>query len=124
MRQLHSLLARRDAVAGDLQREHNRAQQAGVSDPAPLVQSSIEESITFLTKEIDQLEQAIANHIDNDRDLRDKKDLLQSIPGVCKRVSAQLTTLPAGRSFASAEQPAAYLGLLPMEWQSSTSVRA
>jgi transposase len=65
-----------------------------------------------------------SRNIDNDYDLRDKKNLLHSISGVGKRVSAQRTALPAGRSFACAEQTAAYLGLLPVEWESGTSIHA
>ena len=34
-----------------------------------------------------------------------------------------MTTLFASRTFDSAEQLAAYLGLVPVEWQSGTSVR-
>ena len=123
VRQLRSLLARRDALAEDLQREHNREEKTLASEPAPLVKSSIDESIAFLTKELERLEQAIARHIDDDPDLREKKALLQSIPGVGKRGSDELTALLASRTFERAEQLAAYLGLVPVEWQSGTSVR-
>jgi transposase len=122
-RQLRSLLARRDAVAEDLQRERNRLEKACVSEPAPLVKTSLDESIAFLTHELERLEQAIASHIDDDPDMREKKALLQTIPGVGKRVSDQITALFASRSFERAEQLAAYLGLVPVEWQSGTSVR-
>jgi transposase len=124
VRQLRSLLARRDALAEDLQREHNRAEKATASDTPALVQASLNESIAFLSRELAQLQQAIARHIDDDPDLRGKKELLLSIPGVGERVSDHLTALLAGRTFERAEQLAAYLGLAPVEWQSGTSVRA
>jgi len=124
VRQLRSLLARRDALAEDLQREHNRAEKATASDTPALVQASLNESIAFLGRELAQLQQAIARHIDDDTDLRGKKELLLSIPGVGERVSDHLTALLAGRTFERAEQLAAYLGLAPVEWQSGTSVRA
>lgn len=123
VRQLRALLARRDAVAEDLQREKNRAEKVLIADAPPLVQASLEESIAFLTNELSQLQDAIAKHIDDDPDLRGKKDLLLTIPGVGARVSDHLTALLAGRNFDCAEQLAAYLGLVPVEWQSGSSVR-
>lgn len=123
VRQLRALLARRDAVAEDLQREKNRAEKAAAMETPPLVQTSIDQSIAFLTHELSQLQQAIADHIDDDPDLRGKKELLLTIPGVGQRVSDHLTALLAGRSFHCAEQLVAYLGLVPVEWQSGSSVR-
>ena len=123
VRQLRALLARRDAVAEDLQREKNRAEKALAAETPPLVQASIEQSIAFLTQELHQLQEAIARHIDDDPDLRGKKELLLTIPGVGARVADHLTALLAGRSFNCAEQLAAYLGLTPVEWQSGSSVR-
>jgi len=123
VRQLRALLARRDAVADDLQREKNRAEKALATETPPLVQASIEQSIAFLSNELNQLQQAIAQHIDDDPDLRGKKELLLTIPGVGQRVSDHLTALLAARDFHAAEQLAAYLGLTPVEWQSGSSVR-
>lgn len=123
VRQLRALLARRDAVAEDLQREKNRAEKALATETPLLVQASIDESIAFLTKELNQLQDAIARHIDDDPDMRGKKALLLTIPGVGERVSDHLTALLAGRNFDCAEQLAAYLGLTPVEWQSGSSVR-
>jgi transposase len=123
VRQLRALLARRDALAADLQREQNRAEKAAATDTPVQVQSSLTKSIAFLDQELGQLQQAIASHIDNDPDLRNKKELLLSIPGVGQRVSDHLTALLAGRTFERSEQLAAYLGLTPVEWQSGSSVR-
>ena len=65
----------------------------------------------------------IDEHINNDPDLRNKKELLETIPGVGPRVSGHMTALFAGRTFKSAEQLAAYLGLVPVMWESGSSVR-
>lgn len=123
VRVLRQLLSRRDAVAEDLQREKNRAEKAAATETSPLVQQSLEQSIAFLNKELTQLQQAIEDHIDRDPDLRGKKELLLTIPGVGERVSDHLTALLAGRDFERAEQLAAYLGLVPVQWESGTSVR-
>lgn len=122
-RRLKALLARRDAVADDLQREHNRQEAADFSLTPDAVKESIAQSIAFLEAELKRFEKMIASHIDDDPDLRNNKDLLETIPGVGPRVATHMTTLFAGRTFDSAEQLAAYLGLVPVEWQSGTSVR-
>jgi transposase len=122
-RRLKALLARRDAVADDLQRELNR-QEANNFSPAPeAVGASIAQSIEFLTAVLKRLEKMISTHIDDDPDLRNKKDLLETIPGVGPRVASHMTALFAGRTFERAEQLAAYLGLVPVQWESGSSVR-
>jgi transposase len=122
-RRLKALLARRDAVADDLQRELNR-QEANSFSPVPeAVGESIAQSIEFLKAELKRLEKMIATHINDDPDLRKKKDLLETIPGVGPRVASHMTALFAGRTFERAEQLAAYLGLVPVQWESGSSVR-
>jgi transposase len=122
-RTLRALLTRRDAVADDLQREKNRAEKAASTDTPPVVQESIEQSISFLENELKQLQNEISKHINNDPDLQDKRKLLLTIPGVGDRVADHFTALLAGRDFDRAEQRAAYLGLVPVEWESGSSVR-
>jgi len=122
-RRLKALLARRDAVADDLQRECNRKEANDFSSTPEAVSDSIAESIAFLKAELKRLEKMIAKHINDDPDLRKKKELLETIPGVGRRVSTHMTTLFAGRTFERAEQLAAYLGLVPVVWESGSSVR-
>ena len=88
-----------------------------------LVTESVQSSIKFLEDELKRLQKCIDDLIDNDPDLRGKKELLTSIPGVGDRVSDHMTALLAGRDFESAEQLAAYLGLVPVQWESGSSVR-
>lgn len=122
VRALKALLTRRDAVADDLQRELNRQGAAEFADAPPAVRESMAQSIAFLEAELKRLQAMINDHIDNDPDLREKQDLLETIPGVGPRVSAHMTALLAGRTFDSAEQLAAYLGLVPVQWESGSSV--
>jgi transposase len=123
VRRLKALLARRDALADDLQRERNR-KEANDFSPAPeAVEDSIAQSIDFLEAELKRLEKMLTDHINDDPDLRNKKDLLETIPGVGPRVASHMTALFAGRTFERAEQLAAYLGLVPVQWESGSSVR-
>lgn len=122
-RTLKALLARRDAVADDLLRERNRQETANATDTPASVIRSIDDSIAYLDAELAKLQKMISDHIDKDPDLREKKDLLETIPGVGPRVSDHLTALFAARTFDRAEQLAAYLGLVPVQWESGSSVK-
>lgn len=124
VRELRALLARRDAVAEDLQRERNRAEKLLAGDAPARVQQSLDEAITFLKKELKALHETIDQHIDGDDELKRIWLLLKSIPGVGEQVANHFTALLAGRDFKSAEQVAAYLGIVPAQWQSGSSVNA
>lgn len=123
VRRLKALLARRDAVADDLLRERNRQEASEFGQAPEAVKQSIAQSIAFLEAQLKRLETMIQEHIDSDPDLRNKKELLESIPGVGTRVSSHMTALFAARAFDRAEQLAAYLGLVPVQWESGSSVR-
>jgi transposase len=120
---LKALLTRRDAVADDLQRERNRYEANELSLAPEAARESITQSIAFLEAELKRLQKLVDDHIDKDPDLRGKKELLETIPGVGPRVSDHMTALLAGRTFERAEQLAAYLGLVPVQWESGSSVR-
>ncbi|MGX4644454.1 IS110 family transposase, partial [Massilia sp. SYSU DXS3249] len=121
-RTLKALLTRRDAVADDLQRERNRQEAADFAQTPGEVKASITQTIAFLESELKRFEKMINDHIDSDPDLRSKKELLETIPGVGERVSTNMTALFAAKSFERAEQVAAYLGLVPVQWESGSSV--
>lgn len=122
-RRLKALLARRDALADDIQREQNRQEASEFGESPSEVRASIGKSIDFLQGELNALEVMIQSHIDDDPDLRNNKKLLESIPSVGERVSTHMTALFAAKTFTSAEQLAAYLGLVPVQWESGSSVR-
>jgi transposase len=122
VRTLKALLTRRDAVADDLQRERNRHEANELSLAPEAARESITQSIAFLEAELKRLQNLVDEHIDKDPDLRGKKELLETIPGVGPRVSDHMTALLAGRTFERAEQLAAYLGLVPVQWESGSSV--
>jgi transposase len=119
---LQALLARRDAVAEDLRRERNRQEKAEVTDTPPLIVQSITASIGFLEAELKRLQRAIDEHIDHHPDLKRDMALLTSIPAVGERVGNNLLAVMHAHHFESAEQVAAYSGLVPVERQSGSSV--
>lgn len=108
-RTLRALLRRLDDLKTMQQMELNRLDVAG----AP-VRASIERMIAMLRDQIRTLEQAIAEHIDQDPDLRGRRDLLESIPGIGPVTSAWLLAqLGDGGQFHDARQVVAFAGLNP-----------
>jgi len=122
VRQLQSLLARREAVAQDLQRERNRQEKSEVALEAALVHESLHDSIAFLEQQLVKLQREIDDHIDRYPDLKGDLALLQSIPAVGPQVSRTMLAVIHSHSFRSAEQLAAFLGLVPIERQSGSSL--
>ena len=121
-RVLQALLSRRDAIAQDLQRERNRQVKSKVTDTPERIQKSITLSIRFLARQLAGLQQEIDQHIDRHPGLKEDMALLQSIPAVGPQVGGNLLAVMHSHSFDSAEQLAAYLGLVPVERQSGSSV--
>ena len=121
-RMLQALLARREAIAQDLQRERNRQEKADATDTPEQIRQSLADSIAFLVKQLAGLQQDIDRHIDRHPGLKEDLSLLQSIPAVGPQVGSNLLCVIHSHDFGSAEQLAAYLGLVPVERQSGSSV--
>lgn len=122
IRQLKALIARRDAVKQDIQREANRLEKAVTSDVSSEVRASIETVQGQLEAEKRRLESLIDDHMDNHPGLKNDRALLESIPGVGPVIAQQMVAVIRSRSFLRARQCAAFLGLVPVEQQSGTSV--
>ncbi|BBJ23298.1 IS110 family transposase [Candidatus Nitrotoga sp. AM1P] len=121
-RVLQALLVRREAIAQDLQRERNRQEKAHATDTPALIHKSLKESIGFLVKQLAQLQKDIDEHIDQHSNLQKDRALLQSIPAIGPQVGSNILSVMHNHDFGSAEQLAAYLGLVPVERQSGSSV--
>jgi len=121
-RALQALLSRREAIAQDLRREQNRQEKADATDTPELIRQSLNSSIAFLQKQLGKLQQDIDDHIDRHPDLKEDLKLLISIPAVGQQVGSNLLSVIHSHRFDSAEQLAAYLGLVPVERQSGTSL--
>lgn len=87
------------------------------------VRSSIQEVLQALDKQIAEVLQQIKRTIDDDPDLRQRSDLLDSIPGLGEKTIAQLLACIAEPSrFKSVKALVAYVGLSPAPQQSGTSL--
>lgn len=122
IRQLRALIARYEAVKKDIQREVSRLEKAVVSGISGEVRSSIETVHSHLEVEKRRLESLIDDHMNNHPGLKNDRALLESIPGVGPVVAQQMVAVIRSRPFAGARQCAAFLGLVPIERQSGSSV--
>ena len=122
IRELKALIARIDAVKQDIQREFNRLEKATASGASAKVQVSIETVRTQLKAEKCRLESLIDDHIDKHPGLKKDRALLESIPGVGPVIAQQMVAVIRSRSFSKASQCSAFLGLIPIESQSGSSV--
>ena len=118
IRELQALVRRLESVQGMYQQEYNRLDVA-----PPNVQESIESIKSKLEEEINSLKKKIKAHIDQDPTLRQKKELLITIPGVSDNTIAQvLGNIGHVEEFTSAKQLAAFVGLNPKQYSSGSSV--
>lgn len=89
-----------------------------------VVREEISTHVQWLDQEIKSLAKKIRDHIDDDPDLKHRKELLESIPGVGERTIALLLAFSLSpHRFKSARQVTAYAGLDPRQHESGSSVR-
>lgn len=119
IRQLKAMVKRVDALLEMKQQEVNRLDVAEV-----FVRSEIQSHINDLNNRIKKLRQDIQNHIDDDPDLKQQKDLLLSIPGIGdKTVATLLSHFSTINRFDNAKKLASFCGVAPREFQSGSSVK-
>jgi transposase len=88
------------------------------------VRVSIDEVIVNLDEQIEKLEAEIDDLIDNDSDLRRRRDLLCSVQGIAKTTAATiLVEAPNLEEFSDAGAVSAFAGLSSRTRSSGTSVR-
>jgi transposase len=121
-RTLQALLARREALERDLQRERNRQEKADFIDTPERITKSLEESIAFLKEQIKKLSKDIDGHIKQYPELKEQMALLTSIPAVGPKTGAQMLSILHHHRFERPEQLSAYIGLNPVEFTSGSSV--
>lgn len=122
VRELKALLSRLDAIETDLRRELNRREKTEHAAVPQDVVDSLDHSIAFLREEQARLTERIRHHIDRHPPLRKDRALLESIPAVGDKTAFRMLALLRSRTFTSAAQAAAFVGLVPVEHQSGSSV--
>ena len=111
LEELQALSRRLKALKADQTREKNRLSSA---KHAPAIYKSIENHLVYLEQAVADLQQHIDDFIDGHPDLREKRELLTTIPGI-GRITAVgfLAEVPDVSRFRSANQLATHAGLTP-----------
>jgi len=120
---LRSLIARLDDLEADFRREENRLEQARARGCPELVQRSLLASIAALEAQAGDLRRGIAAHVAADAALQADWERLMTIPAVGPKTATRMLPMLRSRAFATARRAAAFLGLVPVERTSGTSVR-
>jgi len=119
IRSLRALVRRADSLIDMLSQEKNRLGTAHES-----VVLMVKEHLAYLDQEIEKVRGQIANLIDQDPDLRQKKKLLLSIPGIGKvTIAAILAELYNLEKFNHVRELVAFIGLAPKEKISGSSIK-
>jgi transposase len=120
VRGLRSLVRRREALIELRTEELNRRDSAS----EPRVLESIDKVIAHVDEQIALIDKQIHQHIDDDPTLKQQRELLQSVPGIGKVVSAMLLSYYGGElRFGNSKQAVAFAGLDTSRFESGTSVR-
>jgi len=118
-RELKGLVRRLEALMEMRHQEANRLEVA-----PEIVVNDVKAHITYLDNEIKETRQRIRNHINNNPDLKQKKTLLESIPGIGEAtIAVVLSEFSDVSQFKNAKCLAAYIGVAPKERLSGSSVR-
>jgi transposase len=121
VRALQAFVRRLDALEDMRQQERNRL----AAEPAhAAVRASLQHMIDTIEDEMAALRERIHDHFDQHPGLRAQRDLLTSIPGIGQTTAAVLLAeLGPMARFADAPACAAFVGLVPRERRSGSSVR-
>ena len=106
-----------------LKKERDRLNNQIGRSENPTVTGSLESVLESVNEQIDQLEEAIDEHVQSCRAIAQKQELLETIPGIGSATAALvLAELGDHQRFESARQAAAYAGLTPAHHESGSSV--
>ena len=119
-RRLAELQTIRSGIVAGLTEWKNRKGSGMVDSVA---QSLADVTISHFSSQLEAVDEAIAQTIDNDSGLRRKRDLLLSISGVGETLAGVvLAELPGPDVLRSSAEVVAYAGLNPRQHQSGTSI--
>ena len=119
IRSLRALVRRVDSLVDMRSQEKNRIGTAHKS-----VILLIKEHIVYLDQEIEKIRQQIAELIEQNPKLKQKRDLLDSIPGIGKvTIPTILAELDDLGKFTHVREVVAFIGLAPKETLSGSSIK-
>lgn len=118
-RQLRDLVRRLEALIGMRQQERNRLEAA-----QGVIADQLTAHVAYLDAQIKETKRLIKAHIDQDPDLKNRAQLLASIPGIGEAtIHVILAEFADITRFRSAKALAAFVGVAPRIRQSGASLR-
>jgi transposase len=123
IRELQALVRRVEHLLEMIQMEQNRLESADTN-----TQLSITNVLNILKTELKSTRKAIKDHIDNNPDLKQRSDLIETIPGIGEACIAHLLlALSEHHGFINAKQVVAFAGLAPVlresgQWRGNTHI--
>jgi len=102
------ILMRRRQVIAMLTSEKNRLYQAG-----PAVRERIKEHITFLERELDDINKELSKIVEDNPEWKEKSDIMQSVPGVGPNLAITLLADFPELGNLNRKQTAALVGVAP-----------
>lgn len=123
IRELQAQAHRVEHLLEMIQMERNRLDTADKS-----IVGSITKSLTFLEAELKTTRETIKNHIKNNPDLKQRSDLLDTIPGIGEAsITHLLVVMSDHHNFTHAKQVVAFAGLAPKlresgKWRGNTHI--
>lgn len=123
IRELQALVRRVEHLLEMIRMERNRQETANAK-----ILDSINTVLVTLEAELEATRQAIHDHIDNHPDLKNRSDLLSTIPGIGEASVAHLLIVLSGHhGFTQAKQVVAFAGLAPAlrqsgQWSGNTHI--
>jgi len=123
IRELQALVRRVEHLLEMIQMEQNRLETADAS-----THLSITNVLNTLETELKSTRKAIKDHIDSNPDLKQRSDLLETIPGIGEACIAHLLlALSEHHGFTHAKQVVAFAGLAPVlresgQWRGNTHI--
>lgn len=123
VRKLKELVRLRDSLQVDVQRAKNRLEKGQSTRTSPEVIASLYRTQCALEIELERVEKLISDHTDKNDGLKKDLELLESIKGIGNVVGTTMLAVLRGNTFKSAAQLAAWLGVVPIEKISGSSVR-
>lgn len=123
VRKLQELLRLRDAIQADIVRATNRLEKSESTRTASEIIDSLSRTKKAHEDELKRVEALISNHFDDHDDLDEDRELLESIKGIGRVVGTTMLSVLRSCRFRNAGQVAAWLGVVPVEKTSGSSVR-
>jgi transposase len=121
VRELQALVRHLEDLKTARQQAVNRLK---ASASLPAIIEHLKAQIALLTAQIAEVEGSVSEHLEAHRELKEQRDLLDSIPGVGDLTIARLIAeCPTLRTFTDAGQLVAFAGLNPRQHQSGESVQ-